>query len=397
MTALAAGLVWACVAGCVLLLAIRQFAAHRAATLVALEVETTSWQSGGVTIVIPARNEIDNIEACLRSLSAQTGPGGEVSIIVVDDESQDGTAAAVARIAGADPRITLTAAGPLPRGWMGKSHACWTGALRADSKWLCFIDADVRAEPGLLHAAVSAAEQQGLAMLSLAPFQVLGSFWERVIIPAGMMLIACAMDLRKIDDPSAPEISANGQFLLIRRAVYFAAGGHAAVRREVCEDKALAARVKRAGWRFRLMGAEHLARTRMYTGLALLRDGLAKNATEFIGDGFTTVAAGIAGAVVACAALLLPILAILSALHQPSWSAAAGAVLALAGSAVVIGMHCGTLRYCRLPLGYALLFPLAYAATAGLACYSALLRRQGRVTWKGRHYNIEHGASPGRP
>lgn len=397
MIALAAGLTWACVAGCVLLLAFRQFTAHRAATLVAPEAELPPQRSGSITIVIPARNEISNIEACLHALAEQAGLPGEIPIVVIDDESQDGTAAAVARMVRADPRIGLIEAGPLPRGWMGKPHACWTGALRTQGEWLCFIDADVRAEPGLLHAAVRAAERQGLAMLSLAPFQVLGGFWERLIIPAGMMLIACAMDLRKIDDPAAPEISANGQFLLVRRAVYFAAGGHAAVRGAVCEDKALAARVKRAGWRFRLMGAEHLARTRMYTDLASLRDGLGKNATEFIGDGFTTVAAGIAGAVVAWAALLLPILTILSALHQPSWIAVAGVVLALAGSAVVVGMHCGTLRYCQLPLGYALVFPLAYAATAALACYSALLRRQGRATWKGRHYNFERGASPGRP
>lgn len=396
MTALAAGLIWAFVAGFVLLLAIRQFAAHRAATLTIPERETIV-PSGGITIVIPVRNEIANIEACLQSLSTQTGLRDDLSIIVVDDESQDGTAEMVARATRADPRIAVLAAGPLPPDWMGKPHACWMGALRAETEWLCFVDADVRAEPGLLRAATAAAERQGLAMLSLAPFQVLGGFWERLIIPAGMMLIACAMDLRKIDDPAAPEISANGQFLLIRRAVYFAAGGHAAVRAEVCEDKALAARVKRAGWRFRLLGAEHLARTRMYTGFASLREGLAKNATEFIGDGFTTVAAGIAGAAMAWAALLLPILAALSALHQPSWNAAAGAVLALAGSAIVIGMHCGTLRYCRLPLGYVLLFPLAYVATAALACESALRRRQGRVSWKGRRYDLHRGASPSRP
>jgi hypothetical protein len=232
-------------------------------------------------------------------------------------------------------------------------------------------------------------------MLSLAPFQVLGGFWERLIIPAGIMLIACAMDLRKIDDPTAPEVSANGQFLLIRRAVYFASGGHAAVRAEICEDKALAARVKRAGWRFRLLGAEHFARTRMYADLASLHEGLAKNATELIGDGFTTVAAGMAGVVVAWAAPLLPVLAILAALQQASWSAATGAALAVAGSAVVIGMHCGTLCHCRVPQWYAFLFPFAYLATAALACHSALLRRQGHVTWKGRRYDFGRGAPLG--
>lgn len=394
MTVLLAGLVWAGIAGFILLLAFRQFAVHCAGTLAADE---NAPPSGDVSIVLPVRNELGNIERCLAALSAQAGLADRLSITVVDDESEDGTVAVVARAARADPRIALCEAGRLPPGWMGKPHACWTGALQTRAEWLCFIDADVRAEPGLLRVALAAAERQGLDMLSLAPFQELGSFWERLIVPAGMMLIACAMDLRRIDDPAAPEVSANGQFLLVRRSVYFAVGGHAAVRAEVCEDKALAGLVKRGGWRFRLLGAEHLARTRMYTDRRALWEGLAKNATEFIGNGSTTVAAGIAGAIVAWAVLLLPVLALLSALDQMSWPAVAGTVLAFAGSATVIGMHVGTLRYCRLPFGYGMLFPLAYGATAVLACNSALWRRQGRITWKGRRYRFERGASPGRP
>ena len=395
MTVLFGGLVWAGVAGCVLLLALRQFAAYRSTLLPG--ADTGSSPCGDVAVVVPARNEIANIEACLATLSAQSGVSAKLSIIVVDDESQDGTAAAVERAAQADPRIRLVSAGPLPPGWMGKPHACWTGALAAGGDWLCFIDADVRAEPALLRAALAEAERQRLAMLSLMPFQQLGSFWERLIIPAGMVLVGCATDLRQVDDPHSPEVSANGQFLLVRRDVYFAAGGHAAVRDEVCEDKALAARIKHGGWRFRMLGAERLAHTRMYTNLASLFEGFAKNATEFVGDGFTTVAVGIAGTVVAAAALLVPILAMLSLLREPSLAAAAGVVLALFGSATVIGMHCGTLRYCRVPAAYLVLFPLAYAATAALAGYSAFLRRRGRVTWKGRRYEFQRKASPGRP
>jgi len=395
MTMLLAGLVWVCIAGSVLLVAFRQFTAHRAGTL--RSTEPARPVSGGVTIIVPVRNEMANICACLRSLSAQAGVDKNMSVMVVDDESRDGTAAAVSLAALADPRIRLVGAGPLPPGWLGKPHACWIGALQAETEWLCFIDADVRAEPDLLRAAIAAAEQQSVAMLSLTPFQELGSFWERLIIPAGMMLLACTMDLRRIDDPAAPEISANGQFLLVRRTAYFAAGGHLAVRHEVCEDKALAARIKRGGGRFRLLGAEHLARTRMYTDLSSLRQGLTKNATEFIGDGFSTVAAGVAGAVVAWAALLLPALISLAVFREPTWAAAAGALLALAGSAVVVGVHCGTLRYFQLPLGYGLLLPFGYTAAAVLACESALRRRQGSITWKGRRYDFERGASSDRP
>jgi hypothetical protein len=192
-------------------------------------------------------------------------------------------------------------------------------------------------------------------------------------------------------------VTANGQFLLIRRAVYFAVGGHAAVRGEICEDKALAARVKHAGWRYRMLGAEHLARSRMYTSLNALWEGLAKNATEILGDGPNTVAAATAGMVIGWAALLLPILAALSAAQEPSTAAAIGTALAILGSAAVIGIQIGTARHFRIPPVFGLLFPLAYTAVAALAWHSFALRRAGRVTWKGRTYALQRKASPGRP
>ena len=280
---------------------------------------------------------------------------------------------------------------------MGKPHACWQGALRSKAEWLCFIDADVRATPDLVGAALAAALRQRIDMLSLNPLQELGSFWERLIIPAGLVLIGCAQDLRPVDDPASPEVTANGQFLLIRRAVYFAVGGHAAVRGEICEDKALAARVKHAGWRYRMLGAEHLARSRMYTSLNALWEGLAKNATEILGDGPNTGAAATAGMAIGWAALLLPILAALSAAQEPSTAAAIGTALAILGSAAVSGIQIGTARHFRIPAVFGLLFPLAYTAVAALAWHSFALRRAGRVTWKGRTYALQRKASPGRP
>ena len=272
---------------------------------------------------------------------------------------------------------------------MGKSHACWRGATEARAEWLCFIDADARAEPELIAAAIAAAERDGTDMLSLTPFQELGSFWERLIIPAGLVLVACAKDLRLIDDPASPEISANGQFLLIRRAVYAAVGGHRAVRDEVCEDKALAARVKRAGYRFRMLGAEHLARTRMYRGLGSLWEGLSKNAVEIMGDGRSTVAVATAGLALAWASVLLPAMAMAALLQQPSAAAAVGCGLALAGSMAVLGVQIGTARHFRIPVLYGMLFPLAYTAVAVLAWHSAALRPAGRVSWKGRTYELD--------
>jgi chlorobactene glucosyltransferase len=396
MTALLAGTVWAGLIAWLVLRMCRQFRTHRAASLGRPMPDAADAALPDIAIIVPARNEIVNIATCLAGLTAQRGLTAGSSITVVDDGSQDGTGQAVARAARGDPRIELVESSDLPAGWMGKPHACWQGALRTRADWLCFVDADVRAMPELIGAALGAASRQRIDMLSLNPLQELGSFWERLIIPAGLVAIACTTDLRPIDDPTSPEVTANGQFILIRRAVYFAVGGHAAVRGEVCEDKALAARVKHGGWRFRLLGAEHLARTRMYTGLAALWEGLGKNAIEIIGNGPTTAAAATAAMAIGWAAILVPALTAIVMTQEPSAAGFIGLALAALGSAAVLGIQIGTARHFRVPVAFALIFPVAYSAVAALAWHSVALRRAGHITWKGRTYALQRKASPGR-
>jgi chlorobactene glucosyltransferase len=390
MAALFAGAGWACLVAWLLQRMMRQFAAHRTMSLRRL-ADGAAPAAADVAIIVPARDEIANIADCLASLSAQRGLG-DARIIVVDDGSQDGTAEAVARAARADPRIALVEPGRLPAGWMGKPHACWQGALAAEAPWLCFVDADVRAAPELVRLAIAAAAEHGIDLLSLRTFQVLGGFWERLIIPPALVLIACVQDLRRVDDPASPAVSVNGQFLLIRREVYFAVDGHRAVRAAIAEDKALAARIKHRGWRYRMLGAEDLVRTRMYRDLASLWQGFAKNATEILGDGPTTIAAATAAMAVAWSALLLPLVIGLTAAQQLSPAAGVGFACALLGSFAIAGVQFASARHFRIPIVFGLLFPAAYTAIAALACYSAALRRGGRVSWKGRTYRLDRGA-----
>lgn len=336
-----------------------------------------------VSIVVPARNEIANIELCLAGLAAQTGLARGSSIIVVDDGSEDGTAAAAERRAATDPRIKLVDAGPLPTGWAGKPHACWRGASRAEGNWVCFVDADVRAAPGLVAAAVNAAEGAGIDMLSLHPLQELGSFWERLVIPAGLLVLACA----KRFEPASPDV-VNGQFLLFRREAYFQVGGHSAVRAEICEDKALAARIKEAGLVLQVLAAENLARTRMYRDLPSLWEGFSKNATDVLDGIAPTLIAAVAAFAFGWAALLLPLAALRAAFADPSLATALGSALALLGSGVVVGIHLGTARHFRVPAVFGLSFAAGYTAVACLACSGVAAQLDGRVKWKGRTYRL---------
>ena len=392
---LLAGLAWAIVVGWLLARVLRQERAFEKQVLApSPRPRPAPWLAPTVAVIVPARNEGLNIVSCLDALGQQDYPASRTSITVIDDGSTDGTAAEVLRFAElAAVQVSLIDAGPLPQGWLGKPHACWLGASRASAEWLCFIDADVRAAPALLACAVTAAEADGIDLPSVHPFQELCSFWERLVIPAGMLMVACAK-------PSQPqrgaEAGVNGQFLLVRAAAYQHAGGHAAVRGAVCEDSELARRLQAEGYGVRVMAGEHLARTRMYRDLGSLWEGFAKNAVDITGSERATITAACAGVCVAWAAPLLPLwLGVVALAHGTGASIAAFAIATLA-SGVVFGVHAGTLRHFRLSVSLLPLLPVGVTVASALAIESVRLRRAGRVRWKGRSYDLAGLSQNGR-
>ena len=134
-----------------------------------------------ISIIVPARNEARQIEQCVRSLLAQNYP--HVEIIVVDDRSEDDTAAIVARIAGEDPRVRLIAGEILPSGWVGKPWALHQGAQHARGDWLLFTDADTQHEPGATSASLTYARAHNLDVLSVLTEQIMITPAERIFLP----------------------------------------------------------------------------------------------------------------------------------------------------------------------------------------------------------------------
>jgi chlorobactene glucosyltransferase len=342
----------------------------------------------GVTVIIPARNEEGNIRRCLRSLLAQEYPRERLRFVVINDASTDATAEVVRKIRAEDPRVILIEAGPLPAGWAGKPRACWAGSLAVgDSPWLCFLDSDTVAEPKLLATAAGEAVRRELDMLSLEPRQEMGSFAERLVLPAGFFLMAFQNDLRRVNNPAVTDASVNGQFILIRHDIYNKVGGHAGVRAEICEDSALARAVKRSGGKLALIGAEKLIRTRMYTGWTSLWEGLSKNVTEMLGG--LTVTVFVAGAALglAFASVYAPWWACRTVMAQPlAVLPVAAAVITCLASLALFCTHISGARYFGIPWWYGILFPIGYTAGAMIALNSVRLRLRGRVAWKGRVY-----------
>jgi chlorobactene glucosyltransferase len=335
-----------------------------------------------IAVIVPARDEAANIGRCVRSLLAQTYPAGRFRVVVIDDHSSDDTAAIVRTMMADHSHLALLSCPSLPPRWIGKSHACWIGtrALGDESEWLCFVDADVWGEPALLASAMRAALKQNLDLLSLAPRQELGSFAERLIMPCGLILLSFVQDLRRVQGSSASGVTATGQFMLIKRAAYEAAGGHAAVSTAICEDLELARRIKQCGGAALLMGGEDVVSTRMYTGWRTLWPGLAKNLVDTLGGRRQTLILAMTAVLVAWAAVIVP----LSDAIAGAWAAL---IVALMGSAAAFGLHIAAAIYFRIPVFYGLLFPLGYTVGGLMAVDSVRRRISGHLTWKGRIYS----------
>jgi chlorobactene glucosyltransferase len=340
-----------------------------------------------IGVIIPARDEEANIGACLRSLLAQDYPQDRLHLTVVDDHSVDATAAIVDGLARGHAHVTLLRSPPLPPRWTGKAHACAVGARAApDCEWLCFIDADVTAAPSALSSAAGAATFRSLDLLSLMPRQELRSVAERLILPCGLILLSFLQDLRRSQARSGREVSATGQFMLVRRAAYDAVGGHTAVCSAICEDLEFARRLKQSGHTVLLMGGDSVLATRMYTGWATLWPGLAKNLVDTFGGPAATLGVAAAAVILAWAAYLLPLFDLWT-LHHGADGALSALVLALAGSGAAVGLHVAAAFHFRIPFWYGFIFPLGYTIGAIMALDSVHRRLSGRVVWKGRIYS----------
>jgi chlorobactene glucosyltransferase len=340
-----------------------------------------------VAIIVPARDEAANIGRCLQSLVDQSYPSAHLRIVVVDDHSTDRTLEIATFFAARHPQLRVLRSPPLPPRWVGKAHACWIGAqaIGADAQWLCFTDADVWGERDLIASAVAAVTAQRLDLLSLAPQQQLGSFAERLTMPCGLYLLAFYQDLHVVQARNGPEATATGQFILVRRSLYDAIGGHAAVHGAISEDLMLARLLKRAGGYALLQDGRRLLSTRMYTGWSSLWIGVSKNLSDMLGGPARTIAVALAAVVLAWAALLVPLADAVSCARD-SQTACVALIPAVLGSAAAFGLHIAGASYFRIPLWYGLLFPLGYSAGAAMAIDSVRRRLSGHVSWKGRTY-----------
>lgn len=340
---------------------------------------------GTVSVVIPARNEEDNIEKCVRSVLDQSYP--HVEVVVLDDGSTDETPAILERLASADERVQVLSGSELPAGWKGKCWALEQAQAKASGRWLLFLDADVVLAPEALQQALAYVEEHDLEMLSGYGKLVLGSFWEKTIMPVVGGIVVSGNPLDEVNDPDHERAIANGQFILVQRDAYERMGRHETVAAEIIDDVAMARAAKENQVRYHMVFCRELFATRMYTSFSQIWEGWRKNL--YAGLHYKP---GIAIAVLGFVfyTSIVPYLA-LAAPAPWRWLAVGivGLILVNRVYTAILFEH---------PILYSILHPLGALIVIGIIADSALRGvRGGEVTWKGRSYAAGSAASAGEP
>jgi hopene-associated glycosyltransferase HpnB len=252
-----------------------------------------AWPS--VAAIVPARNEADVIARSLGSLVAQDYPGA-LRIILVDDNSEDGTAAAAPV---APERLEILRGAALAPGWTGKLWAMKQGADRAAAldpppDYLLFTDADIAHAPDNLASLAARAEQRGLVLTSLMAQLAIETWAERLMIPAFVFFFDMLYPFAWANDPRRRLAAAAGGCMLVRREALERAGGVAAIRGEIIDDCALARLMKAQGpiW----LGLTHRARSlRPYENLRAIGRMIARSAYAQLGYSPLLLAGTLAG------------------------------------------------------------------------------------------------------
>lgn len=235
--------------------------------------------SPSVSVLIPARNEELGIEACVRSVLASEHV--ELEVIVLDDHSTDRTAEIVRATAEEDARVRLQAAPPLPEGWCGKQHACYSLSKHARFDIFTFIDADVRLEPDALARMALFLKQSGSELVSGFPRQETGTLLEKLLIPLINWLLLCFLPLWAMRHFRWSAFGAGcGQWFMTTRVAYEKVGGHSAVKSSLHDGLTLPRAYRKAGFYTDVCDATNLATCRMYRSAREVWFGLAKNARE---------------------------------------------------------------------------------------------------------------------
>jgi hopene-associated glycosyltransferase HpnB len=345
-----------------------------------------------VVAIMPARNEADVIGRSIGSILAQEYPG-ILTVVVVDDGSDDGTAEAVrATAAASEGRVDVVAGMTLPFGWVGKMWAVAQGVRHADrfaprAEYIWLTDADILHATDELRRLVAKARTEGRDLVSLMVMLHCRSAFERLLIPAFVFFFQMLYPFPWVGDRDRRTAAAAGGSMLVRRSALSRIGGIESIRSELIDDCALAGRIKPGGavW----IGLTETTRSlRPYNGLTAIWQMVARTAFRQLGYSWALLALTVFGLTVVYA---VPPIAILATPLHGSVIALSAAALAYA---IMVRIYAPTLRLYGIRTAGSLLLPAAAVLYALMTLDSARRHIQGKGGgWKARHYSPDSGST----
>lgn len=328
--------------------------------------------AGGLTALIPARNEAHTIEQCLRSVLQQ---GQDLRVVVIDDASEDDTARRVAAVGS--KRVKLVEGEPLPEGWTGKLWALQQGMSQVDTPNLLLMDADIVLAPGILATLRQRLIDKELGLVSIMARLQTKDFWERLLLPAYVYFFKLLYPFALVNSMRHGIAAAAGGCVLLRSEVLADIGGFAALRDALIDDCTLAARVKHAGWPVHIALSQDVSSIRSYSRLADLWRLVSRTAYSQLSHSPLYLALC---TLIMLALFIAPLLALVTSGQSLQW-AAATALLAMALTQVplLVFYDLSPLRALALPLVAALFLLMTWS--------SAWRHWRGTgARWKGRAY-----------
>jgi hypothetical protein len=318
-----------------------------------------------VSLLVPMRNEAARLAASVPAILAQ----GADEIIMLDDESDDGTGALARALVAGHQGARVADGVPAPPGWAGKNWACHQLAAQASSPLLVFCDADVLLAEGAIDAVVTEMQVQRADVFSVFPRQITATLGEHLITPLIDDVLLCFLPFPLLSADVPQAATANGSLLAFTRPAYDHCGGFAAVRSELIEDVATARRARKAGLKLGLALGGPLVATRMYHGYREVMGGMSRGLLPVTGGSRSRLVLG------AGWHLLAYTLPWGLARRRRGWSLPL--VLGVAERALV------EIKTGRRTVWQAALMPLSPLAAAPIVARA--LRRKQR--WKGRVYS----------
>ena len=328
-----------------------------------------------VSVLIPARNEADVIADTLHGLAKQ---GRGLKVLLVDDASDDGTAAVAKQVSGVD--LSIINSQSLPDGWSGKLWALEQGAREVQTAWTLLLDADILLAPGMVASLLAKAKNDNRQLVSIMACLRMESFWEKLLMPAFIYFFKLLYPFRLANSDSPQVAAAAGGCILLETKVIVQIGGFSEIRGAIIDDCNLAKQVKKRGNRIWIGQSHAVVSIRCYDRLESIWGMVARSA-------FTQLGYSV-GLLILCTLLIVSLF--VAPVTGIAWGVGQTQVWSVIAYAGLIICYYPTLRYYRRNGAWALLLPVIACFYLAMTWTSAFRFWQGvRSQWKNRVYSVK--------